>query len=174
MWLDIKDRRAKDEESEDKKKEKKSKPAPLKKILIGVAVLIILGGSMIFFGDQVWGLVGGIFEEEEYNGTEYVVSLREFTVNLAGGRGNRFVRTEIHLAFDESELNHEIEEREPEIRTRIITFLRGKTVEDLEEPLEEEEEGGLNQLRRELTRELNQLLSSGEIKTVYFDEFVIQ
>ncbi len=149
----------------------------LKKILIMVGVVLILGAGMMFFGEEVHEFAVGVVEGEEYPGPDHVMPLEEFTVNLADPGGNRFIRMEMYLGFDDGELGEELEERKPEVRTTIISFMRSKTVEDLSEPVEEQEgetQGGMDQLREDMAQELNQILETGEIETVYFNKFVVQ
>jgi len=73
-----------------------------------------------------------------------------------------------HPGHTLADLEDELEKKNYQIRDRINIILRSKTVEDLQDP------GGTEALQEELINELNQMLVSGEIKEVYFEEFIIQ
>ncbi len=65
-------------------------------------------------------------------------------------------------------MQKELSQRNNEIRSELIELLRNKSVEDLHEP------GGQEALREEIIETLNDMLITGEIKTLYFSEFIIQ
>jgi len=176
MLLDVRDRRTQREDqgqAEAPPKPNKGKTIIMILFMVIVAFVIVLGG-LVLFGDQVMETVAGIWEGPPYEEHAHVMPLSEFTVNLAGEGRTAFLRAEMHLAFEDGDIEQEIKDRKPEVRTEIITLLRGKTAENLAEPMEEDEEGGLEMLREEITDKLNQILVSGDVETVYFKEFVIQ
>ena len=130
-------------------------------IVLVILIVVILGFGLLFFGEQI---KNALFGPE--SGYRYEVHFSEFTVNLSDDR--RYVRFQLHLCFDERRLNKEIENRETELKDRVITLLRSKQVSELAEP------GGMDALREEIKGVLNETLVSGEIKNVLFPEFFIQ
>lgn len=127
-------------------------------LLIAVLVLLYTGGPEdSFFHDPVG-------ETQP----DYIEPTREFQVNLADEGGRRFLRTTIHFGFDERSLHNELESRQEEIRSEIIALLRSKTVDDMQEP------GGMNALGEDIIDTLNDILVTGELKTIYFTEFIFQ
>lgn len=162
-------------------------PPPRRKGLIIIIVLVfflglvLLGGGVAayFLRDYLpfdlplpW-LGNG--EEDTASVTEvpedpprYAHEMREFQVNLADSGARNFLRMNIELAYDDRGLGRELEERDSELRTLIIAHLRSKTVEDLNEP------GGMETLGEELTLLLNEILRSGEIRAVYYKDFIYQ
>ena len=94
----------------------------------------------------------------------------EFVVNLAPGPGMtvRYARVGVVVEGDRPEVVDQLRRREPQVRDLIISHLRTKHVEELAT------REGLDQVRRELTQSLNQLVSKGEVVNVYFTDFVIQ
>lgn len=152
------------------KKEKKRKPLLL---IILVLVLVLIIGAVVaffFFRDSL-PFFGSGDETEEAEAEErpsLIYSMREFQVNLADQGTRRFLRTTMDLAFNEKALTKEIEERESELRSHIISILRSKFVIDLDEP------GGMKNLEIELIERLNSVLESGTIEAIYYNEFIFQ
>ncbi len=92
----------------------------------------------------------------------------EFTVNLTANISSRFIRTDIVVEVSERATINEIETRKYQIRDRIITILRAKTVDQLNNPDQ------LELLRFEIMQNVNHLLNSGEIVDLFFIDLVIQ
>jgi flagellar protein FliL len=152
------------------KKDKKRKPLLLI-ILILVLVLIIGGVVAIFFLRSSLPFFGGGEAAEEIEAEErprLIYSMREFQVNLADQGTRRFLRTTMDFAYNEKALTKEIEARESELRSHIISILRSKFVIDLDEP------GGMKNLEIELIERLNSILENGTIEAIYYKEFIFQ
>lgn len=62
----------------------------------------------------------------------------------------------------------EVNKRQPQIRDAVITILRSKTKEKIDE------KEGKDLIRSEIINTVNKFLISGRIKNVYFQDFVIQ
>ncbi len=155
-----------EKESAEKKDNKKRKPL-LKIILILIPVFVLIGGAAFLFLDiEVPFFDAGNGEDESPPSYQY--SMKEFQVNLADPGTRRFLRMTIDLAYDDRGLTGEIENREPELRSEIIAILRGKYIEDLDEP------GGMDALEDEILGKLNSMLNSGEVKAIYYKEFIFQ
>jgi len=155
----------------DNKEVKKKKKRPLLKVILIMVPFMVLGGAAAFFflADDV-PLIGNLLGDgEEMDALPaHSYSMTEFQVNLADQGTRRFLRTTFDLAYDDRGLTREIEEREPELRSEIIAVLRSKYIEDLEEP------GGMKDLEQDLLEMLNERLESGEIRAIYFKEFIFQ
>lgn len=158
-------------ESKEGKKEKKRKPVILF-IIIGVVLLLILGTAafFIFFGGGLpfLGSDDTDAHEEVAAPPRFTYPMAEFQVNLYDPVARRFLRMKIDLAYDEKALNKEIETRESELRSSIIEVLRSKTVDDLDEP------GGMKALEEDLLEVVNNVLLEGEVRAIYYKEFIFQ
>lgn len=152
-----------------KEEGKRKKKRPLLKILLFLVPALVIGGAAAFFflGDEI-PFLGSEDGQEGEDLPRYSYSMSEFQVNLADTGTRRFLRTTFDLAYDDRGLTREIEEREPELRSEIISILRSKYIEDLEEP------GGMKDLEEELLEMLNERLESGEVKAIYYKEFIFQ
>lgn len=93
----------------------------------------------------------------------------EFILNLSSQSGQpRFIKTEIVLETKDRRTVTELEQREPQIRDKIITLIRSKTGEQLNNA------AGQELLRLDIQNSLNGLLLKGEVTNVFFVDFIIQ
>lgn len=139
-------------------------------IIIVLLLIVILAAVLIFTGIvklPFLSVAQGQTEETALQ-PRLLYSLQEFQVNLADSGTKRFLRTSIDLAYNEKKLTKELETRQSEIRSLIITVLRSKHVADLGEP------GGMKSLEEDLLATLNSALVEGEIMAVYYREFIFQ
>ena len=93
---------------------------------------------------------------------------QDFTVNLADSDQRRYLKVTVTLAFEEKRLAKELEQRNAQIRDLIISCLRRNTARDVEA------EEGTQRLREAMIRELNAALTNGEIRDIYFTDFLVQ
>lgn len=111
----------------------------------------------------------GVYVHKREIGPTY--ELGNFIVNLSSPNGlqSRFVRTEIVLELDNSKnLEAEIQRREPQIRDRIISILRSRSIDQLSSP------DSLNTLKLDIVTQINNMLISGTVMDAYFVDLVIQ
>ncbi|WP_457597028.1 flagellar basal body-associated protein FliL [Hydrogenimonas sp.] len=94
--------------------------------------------------------------------------LDKFTVNLMSENGRRFLVAKLNLEEDSEELTPELDKKTPLIRDIIISILSSKTVEEITTAK------GKEKLKEEIITQINRHLDDGEIRHVYFTEFVIQ
>lgn len=100
-----------------------------------------------------------------------VVSLgNDILVNIRSEEGmEHFLKTNIVLELDSSEkTGEEVSKRIPQIRDLVINVLASKTKEKI---IEKE---GKDQVRSEIINNINQLMTTGKIRNVYFQDFIIQ
>ena len=94
-------------------------------------------------------------------------------VNIAGTDGMRFLKVVVAFEYDDKkykELGMELTRREAQFKDLLINKLSTLTIEELEGIRER------NEIRRDLKRMVNQALpdETGEIREVYFNDFIIQ
>lgn len=95
-------------------------------------------------------------------------ALPEFVVNLSDPNWPRYIRLKVILEVKNKRVLKEMEERSPQIRDKVISVIRDKTVKDIQSSQ------GFEELRRELKRELDSIIGTDKINNLYFDGFVIQ
>ena len=161
----------------DKKEQVAGEEAPPKKgglvkwIIIGVAILLVLGGG----GFVSWKTFLNpspkeVKEESAPVNVELgpTFPLETFIVNLAGAAGERYLKVRMELELKESSLATQLEKRTPQIRDTILLLLSSKTFDDIATFR------GKTKLRNEITARLNAVLPPASIKKIYFTEFVVQ
>jgi len=170
-----------EEKETQQEEEKKSEGGGSKLLLIVIVVLLILllaiGGLVAYF------LLGNNEEkpdkqeQQKIEKKHKVESLAEigpiypldpFTVNLVSANANRYLKCKIDLELDAPDLQQEADKKLPAIRDLIIQILSSKSVEEIQTAK------GKQKLKEEIKRKINEILTTGEIKNVYFTEFVIQ
>jgi len=158
------------EKTEGKEKEVKKRRPLLLIILVviivlalGVAAFFVFTGGLPFLGNDSAADQPAVEKPPQHS-----YEMDEFQVNLADPGTRRFLRMKIDLAYDDRGLSSEIQDREAELRSNIISVLRSKYVEDLEEP------GGMENLEKDLLEAINGVLSTGEVRAIYYKEFIFQ
>ena len=94
--------------------------------------------------------------------------LDTFTVNLKSDSGRRYLKVTMDLELDSQDLTAELDQKTAVIRDRIIRILTSKTLEEVTS------RKGKDKLTQQIKDTLNAMLDKGQIKGVYFTEFVIQ
>ena len=167
---------AEEKENQEEKEEKSSNKLLLVVIIVLLLVLLLVGGAVAYF------LLSS--DEPEENPQEQKIEkkkkvsdmteigpiypLDQFIVNLVSTNANRYLKCKIDLELDAPELQQEVDKKLPAVRDLIIRILSSKTVEEIQTAK------GKEKLKEEIKRKINQILDSGEIRNVYFTEFVIQ
>ncbi len=96
------------------------------------------------------------------------VSLDPFIVNLASDSGKRYLKITMQLELARPDMAAEVNNRMPQIKDAVITVLSSKTADDL---LTIE---GKFRLKEQVLTRINNTLTSGVVKNIFFVEFVIQ
>ncbi len=94
--------------------------------------------------------------------------LDKFTVNLMSENGRRYLVVKMNLEEDSEELTPELDKKTALIRDIVISILSSKTVEEITTAK------GKAKLKDEIIAQINRHLEDGEIRHIYFTEFVIQ
>ncbi|CDI49795.1 flagellar basal body-associated FliL family protein [Clostridium tetani] len=91
----------------------------------------------------------------------------EFLVNLSDEEARRFVKTRIHLGYENKRLAKELEQKKPIILDTINSVLRSKKSTDFNEK-------GVDKIKLEILNRVNTAFQNGRCETVYFTELIIQ
>ena len=173
----------KEEESEEKK-EKSGGGSNL--ILIIIVVLLVL--LLAIGGVVAYLMLSGDDEEQVQEQTQEqekvekrkpkratddltvgpMYPLDKFTVNLLSENGSRYLVAKIDLEQDSEELTQELDKKVSLIRDIIISILSSKTVEEISTPK------GKMKLKEEIKNQINKYLEDGEVKRIYFTNFIVQ
>jgi flagellar FliL protein len=94
--------------------------------------------------------------------------LDTFTVNLKSDSGRRYLKVTMSLELEGAELSLELDAKAPVLRDRIIRILTSKTLEEISS------KKGKQKVSEQVMDTLNAMIADGQIKGIYFTEFVIQ
>jgi len=94
--------------------------------------------------------------------------LDTFTVNLLSDSGRRYLKVQMNLELDGEELAAELESKTAVVRDVIIRMLSSKTLEEISTAK------GKEKLKEQIVNQLNLRLRDGNVRNVYFTEFVVQ
>lgn len=138
-------------------------------ILGAVAVLAVMGISISLYT---------LFMSKEntpapepaatVEGPYLIYGPHDFTVNLSDDGQRRYLKVTMALGYEEKKLLKELEQRSVQIRDLIIEVLRNRSADDVENGK------GTTALRTDLIAEINEILSKGTIKEIYFTDFLVQ
>ena len=148
-------------------------------IIIGAAVLVIaiLAGVAGYFllkkdppaGDQAAAgheaPVPGAVPKVEVGP---MVKIDEFIVNIISEEGSHYVKTSMSVEMSNAAVVEEATTRMPQIRDAILLLIGNKTYEELQDLQ------GKKQLKAEINAKINSFLQTGQIKSIYFTDFVVQ
>lgn len=91
-----------------------------------------------------------------------------FTVNLADSRGSHFAKVDVAIEVEEGFVKNEVKALRPKIRDFINVVLSSKTYEQIESA------DGREFLREEIRNKINGYLPRGQVKNVFFTQFIVQ
>ena len=94
--------------------------------------------------------------------------LDTFTVNLLSDSGRRYLKVQMNLELDGEELAAELESKTAVVRDVAIRLLSSKTLEEISTAK------GKEKLKEQIVNQLNLRLRDGNIRNIYFTEFVVQ
>ena len=97
-----------------------------------------------------------------------VYPMSQFVVNLLSENGNRFLKVAVDLELSDVKLQPEIDQKKSLLRDIIIRTFSSKTYEEVSTLK------GKDKLKEEVMDKINNTLSDGYIKNIYFTDFVVQ
>lgn len=97
-----------------------------------------------------------------------VYEFEPFIVNLMDSANIRYVKVMMEVELSSGDVSAEIDQKKPALRDMVISLLSNRTYSELLGVR------GKTQLREELLRRMNQILTSGSVTRIYFTEFVVQ
>ena len=155
-----------------------SKKPPVKMIIIILAVVVLGGGG--FAGWTMMKESPVETPQSEVTPAEKMpdkapeqevgrmFQLDPFVVNLSDPGGKRYLKAKIELEYIDDGVQTELTVRLPQLRDAILLHLSSKLLDEIQSV-----EGKI-ELRNALIKRINQVLTSGKVKNLYFTQFVIQ
>lgn len=99
---------------------------------------------------------------------EDLIIKESFTANLKDPKGRHFAKIDVEIEVPDAFVKEEVNRLRPKIRDFILNVLTSKTFEEVESL------DGRNFLKEEIRNKINGYLARGEIRNVYFTQFIIQ
>lgn len=99
---------------------------------------------------------------------ERLYGLDPFVVNVTGDGYNRFLKLRVELETNDVKLKEEIDARLPQVRDALIVLLSSKQLSDITDF------EGKALLKEDILERVNDLLETGNVRSVLFTEFVVQ
>ncbi|MEN8189996.1 MAG: flagellar basal body-associated FliL family protein [Thermodesulfobacteriota bacterium] len=143
----------------------------------GVLLLLIIGSVAAFFllkpepvpeNEKDPGLEVPVPEISQQAEIGPMVEIKEFIVNIIAEEGSHYVKASLTLELDKEETLEETNKRMAQIRDAILLLVGNKTYEELLDLQ------GKKQLKAELLSKINAIIQSGQVKSIYFTDFVVQ
>ena len=142
-------------------------------IIAAVVLLAIIGGGAAFFllGDKEdkpdpEAEAAAMAASAKMVGP--MVTIDTFIVNILDDEENRYLKAAITLEVDAPTTADEINSRLPQLQDAILLLIGNKSFSELRDMQ------GKMQLRAELLNRINEILSKGMVKRIYFTDFVVQ
>jgi flagellar basal body-associated protein FliL len=89
-------------------------------------------------------------------------------VNLADAGGKRYLKVTMKFELSDPKLHEEITERDYEMKDAMIMVLSSKEYDDISTA------GGKAHLKQEILNRLNKIVKNGQVKEIYFTDFIVQ
>jgi len=160
---------------------KKNSNIALTIIVVLLLLVLAIGGVVAYFmlsGDKGRGNQSAMQQAHVGQGTtQHTMSrsgvgpmypLDKFTVNLMSENGHRYLVVKMNLEESHEGLTTELDQKLPLVRDIIISVLSSKTVDEISTSK------GKEKLKQEIINQLNKYLENGEVRYIYFTEFMIQ
>ena len=142
-----------------------------------ILVLIVYGIS----NSDFFKFKGNVLKQKQKTGIGYVRTgrveynaptvflLGDFTANMAtNDRAGKFVRVEIRLEMSDKDMSDELKQKNIRLRDAVIDEMSLKRFSQIST------EKGKEELKENIRNRINTIVNDGEIKEVYFTQFIIQ
>ncbi len=172
-----------EEEMEEKSPKKSGGGKMLLVVIIVLILLVLVGGGLAAFlllsgsGEEVSQQPQQVQMQKKRGSSARSTNLltigpmypmEQFVVNLLSESGGRFLKTSLDIELENQEMSPEMDMKKPAIRDIIIRTLSSKTFEEIGT------EKGKERLKDEMVEKINEILADGQIKNIFFTNFVVQ
>ena len=137
-------------------------------IAVGVVVAMLAGDDSSSSSSSADGVKEKPIKNMDAMEVGPMFPLDTFTVNLLSDSGRRYLKVQMNLELDGEELAAELETKTAVVRDIIIRLLSSKTLEEISTIK------GKDKLKEQMVNQLNLNLRDGNVRRVYFTEFVVQ
>jgi len=149
--------------------------------ILGIILTMLLVLIVYSLSNSAFNFKGNILKQKQKTGIGYVRAgrtdykaptvffLGDFTANMAtNDRAGKFVRVEIRLEMSDTDMANELKEKNIVLRDAVIEEMSLKRFSQVAT------EKGKEELKENIKNRINSIVGEGEIKEVYFTQFIIQ
>jgi flagellar basal body-associated protein FliL len=146
--------------------------------IIGTMILVLIAYAV---SNSAFNFKGNILKQKQKTGIGYVRAgrtdykaptvffLGDFTTNMAvNDRAGKFVRVEVRLEMSDTDMADELKYKNIRLRDAVIEEMSLKRFSQVSTSKGKEE------LKENIKNRINTIVDDGEIKEVYFTQFIIQ
>jgi flagellar FliL protein len=144
------------------------KKAFLPKIIILVVLVALLGGGGYIGWVKFLKKPESTAEKKPQSEPDIKQEMGTFLVNLADPGGKRYLKVSLQAELSDREVAKEISDRSVEIRDTVLMLLSSKEYDEIGSV------SGKMALKQDLMTRINRFLHTGQIKELYFTEFLVQ
>jgi flagellar FliL protein len=172
------------EEIEEEVVEKKSGGNMVLILIIVLLVLLLVGGGLAAYfllgsSDQPENMQNQTTQsapakrKSSGRSTDYLTigpmyPMSQFVVNLLSESGSKYLKVQLDIELGAPELSAEMDQKKSLIRDIIIRSLSSKTFEEVSTMK------GKDRLKDEIVNKINDVLADGQVKNIFFTDFVVQ
>lgn len=158
-------------------KEEPKKGSPLKLIILVVVALGILGGGGFFAyakffkaapAEQAGDAHGNPAVAKGQPEKLVIYDWEPLLVNLADPGGKRYLKLNMKVELTNEKALEELKNRSFQLKDAMLMLLSGKEFEDISTA------SGKQALKQETIAQVNKLLKTGQVKEIYFTDFIVQ
>jgi len=144
------------------------KGSPIIKIAILGIIVIVLGAGGYVGWIKLFKKPAPDTAHQVEAPKKFVYEWDPFLVNLADAGGKRYLKITMKIELNGTGIQEELGERNFELRDAVIMILSSKEYEDIADP------SGKSQLKQEVMARMNKLVKKGQVKEIYFTDFIVQ
>lgn len=139
----------------------------------GLAAYFLLGSSDEKMAPQQNTQSAPVKRQTAGRSTQYLsigpmYPMSQFVVNLLSESGSKYLKVILDIELGSEELAMEMDQKKSLIRDIIIRSLSSKTFEEVSTMK------GKDRLKDEIVNSVNEVLADGQIKNIFFTDFVVQ
>ncbi|NLC28067.1 MAG: flagellar basal body-associated protein FliL [Campylobacteraceae bacterium] len=149
-------------------------------IIIALLVLLLVGGGLAAFfmlsSEEPAPMPTSVTKSTNQSSSRStnmlsigpVYPMEQFIVNLLSESGSRYLKVTLDIELNSGKLASEMDMKRSLVRDIIIRTLSAKTYEEVSTLK------GKDRLKDEIVTKLNEVLADGQVRNIFFTDFVVQ
>ncbi|MBW2638211.1 MAG: flagellar basal body-associated FliL family protein [Deltaproteobacteria bacterium] len=156
------------EEQQEEKNPKKGKKSIVKWIAVVIVMVILVAGGFAGWKYYETHLSGTKGQKEQPVQQPVIWSMDSLIVNLMDDNGERYLKVTIQIEVSSQDCVTELDLLKPKVTDNVLSLLSSKRYDDIAGFI------GKQRLKDEIAVRLNGYFTKGQVRRIYFTEFLIQ